>query len=204
MGLSFRLAIAMISLVMLTAIGVGTVIHRGMMASGLPQELDRMRAHAGLVADEFRNHIEIAREDVQAIAGMPAVVRLAALHAEAHPGEDIEPERQLRTELAGQFLAILQAKKNYLRLRLIGTTDGMEIVRVSRKTAGTAASITPQALLQSKAHRPYFSASFDLGDGESMFRRSTTFANTAQSKRRTFPRSGSPWRFARTTAFHWH
>ncbi|MCB1463296.1 MAG: PAS domain S-box protein [Nitratireductor sp.] len=156
----------MISLVMLTAIGVGTVIHRGMMASGLPQELDRMRAHAGLVADEFRNHIEIAREDVQAIAGMPAVVRLAALHAEAHPGEDIEPERQLRTELAGQFLAILQAKKNYLRLRLIGTTDGMEIVRVSRKTAGTAASITPQALLQSKAHRPYFSASFDLGDGE--------------------------------------
>ena len=173
MSLSFRLAVAMISLVVLTAFGVGAVIYQSMKTVGQPLALQQLQSHAGLMATRFASYVDDARRDVVALAMMPDVVDVAGHYdtpntadryvVSANAGGQAANHSQER--LIDQFAAIMRAKPNYLQLRLIASVDGREVVRVDRRKAGGRVSGVPDNLLQNKAHRPYFAGTLALATG---------------------------------------
>lgn len=67
--------------------------------------------------------------------------------------------------LAHIFTSFLDARPEYFQIRFVGARgDGMEIVRVDRLDEGIQR--TADFLLQSKAARPYFRRTLELGSGE--------------------------------------
>jgi hypothetical protein len=157
MGLSSRLTIAMVALVLLTATAIGALTYRNVMAIALPRGLDRIDTHARVVATVLEASIRAARADVIGFHAASAIETMAA-----HPGRSAIGA-EARTRLALRFVAELTAKPDYAQLRVIGIADsGRELVRVDRSGPGGAIRVVPDNELQRKSDRDYFKASIAL------------------------------------------
>src|ERR1700750_2505832 len=76
MTLATRLAIAMILLVAITVIAVGWLNYRSLEHALLPRVLDRIEAHARLMATELESHAAVARRDVASYRSIPGFAGL--------------------------------------------------------------------------------------------------------------------------------
>src|SRR5262245_32443414 len=61
MKLSSRLTLAMVGLVMVTAIAVGWTTYRNLEAVALPRALERVESHVRLLASDLAGHVRSAR-----------------------------------------------------------------------------------------------------------------------------------------------
>src|ERR1700742_2662874 len=134
MSLSTRLGAAMVLLVLLTVAVAGVLTYRGIEASVLPGELERVETHARAVSAELRGYARSSRADITAFRSAVALQGLIR----AHLAGGVDPqgnrtEAQWRDGLAERFMAELAAKPSYLQFRVIGLADGgREILRVDR------------------------------------------------------------------------
>jgi PAS domain S-box-containing protein len=168
MNLSTRLAGAMVLLVLLTVAAVGALTYRSIEASVLPGELDRVEAHARTVSAELRAYTRGARADIRAFGSAVALDGMIR----AHVAGGVDPqggrtEAQWREGLADRFMAELVAKPSYLQFRVIGVADGgREILRVDRSGAGGSVRRVPDAELQRRGMRDFFTQTTALPTGE--------------------------------------
>src|SRR5450631_1877737 len=122
MGLSTRLAIAMVSVVVVTTSVLSFITYRSVTEAGIPRALDRLATKAMLSSTSLETALNVARQDVLIIQGMIGVMQMGVARA-ADPFEPVT-DTPLREIIAARFLPVLSAKPEYARLRIIGVADG--------------------------------------------------------------------------------
>jgi PAS domain S-box-containing protein len=154
-GLSTRLALAMVSLVVVTTAVLSFITYRSVTEAGIPRALDRLATKAMLSATSLEAAVNVARQDVLIIQGMTGVVQMGAARA-ADPFVPVS-DTPLREIIAARFLPVLSAKSEYAQLRIIGVADGgRELVRVDRGGPGGTIRIVPDAELMRVGERDFF------------------------------------------------
>ena len=164
MTLTTRLAIAMILLVAVAVSAVGWLGYRSLEQALLPRILDRIEAHAKLVAGDLQSYVRGARADVSTFAANAAARGLVTAHFNGgtDPVDHIS-ETTWRARLATRLIADLEAKPSYAQFRLIGVEDGgREVLRVDRSGPNGTIRIVPDFELQRKGERPYFKDTLKL------------------------------------------
>jgi PAS domain S-box-containing protein len=165
MKLSTRLILAMVGLVVATAVAVGWLTYRNLETAILPRSLDRVESHVRLLAAELEIYARSARADV---VGFRAAAALAGIvRAHAHGGVDPvdgTSEATWRQRMAARFATELVSKPAYAQFRIMAMDDGgREVVRVDRKGEGGAIHIVPDPELTPKGDRNYFKDTVQLG-----------------------------------------
>src|SRR5436190_24140152 len=94
MKLSSRLTLAMVGLVVATAVAVGWITYRNLEAAVLPRAVERLESHVRLLAAELAIYVRGARAD---IAGFPSAVALNGI-VRARSAGGIEPPDGTKTE----------------------------------------------------------------------------------------------------------
>ena len=169
--LSSRLALAMVSLVVVSTAVLSFFTYHSVTQVAIPRALDRLATEAALTAAKLEAALNGARRDVLMIQSGAGVAQLAAASA-AVPG-DQPAEKQIRESIEARFAAILQAKPEYAELRIIGAADGgRELVRVDRRGPGGASRAVPDAELIRLGERDYFKRTIDPQGRMLTFRRS--------------------------------
>jgi PAS domain S-box-containing protein len=166
MKLSTRITIAMVALVLLTAIAVGGVTYRNLEAAILPRALARSRLDLRLMTTELASYVGGARQD---IAGFRAAVALGGI-VRAHLAGGVDPvdgttEAVWRQRTALRYAAELAAKPAYDQFRII-TADGKELVRVDRSGTDGTIRIVPDKELEPQGDRNYFQVALRTPAGE--------------------------------------
>jgi PAS domain S-box-containing protein len=168
MKLSTRLAIAMVSLVVLAATAIGVVTYRAVAAIALPRSLDRLNVDTRLLALD----LESSRRDARAfVRGFVAAEALQGM-VRARLAGCIDPvdgvtEAMWRAHTAQRYLAEIRERPDYLLIRFIGVDDGgRELVRVERFGPNSEIRIVPDAELAHRADRDYFRRTIGLPPGE--------------------------------------
>ncbi len=168
MRLSTRLMLAMVVLVLFTATTVAGLIYRNVEDVILPRALERRDLEVRLLALELEASVRGARADVagfRAAIGIDGIIR-ATLAGGTHP-LDGTTVVQWRDRLAARFVAELAAKPAYAQFRIIGAADGgREILRVDRSGPAGAVRVVPDAELQRKGDRGYFTRAIRRPQGE--------------------------------------
>ena len=168
MTLTTRLAIAMILLVAIAVSAVGWLGYRDLEQDLLQRILDRTETHSRLVAFDLESHVRSARGDIagfRAAAALNGLLR-ARLAGGADPVDGLS-ERTWHDRLAARLVAELQAKPQYAQFRIIAVTDGgRELIRVDRSGPNGEVRLVPDAELQQKGDRPYFTETIALPAGE--------------------------------------
>ena len=168
MRLSTRLTVAMVALVLLATSGVGVLTYRNIARFALPRALDRVDAHAQLLANDLEASVRSAHADVVGFRAAVAAIDIMT----AHLGRSTDPaaaaaEAELRKRLGQRFAAELASKPNYYEFRYVGVdNDGRELVRVDRSGPGGAVRIVPSGELQNKNDRDAFQQTIALPPGE--------------------------------------
>src|SRR5262245_36572588 len=130
MKLSSRLTLAMVGLVVVTAVAVGWVTYRNLEAVVLPRALERVENRVRLLASQLAGYVRSARADIpgfQSAVALQGIVR-ARLAGGIDP-IDGTSEQAWRRRMAARYAAELAAKPAYLQFRII-EGGGREIVRV--------------------------------------------------------------------------
>lgn len=168
MRLSSQLIAASVGLVSLTAVAVGFFVQNSLEQQLVPAELVRIETDAQIFAERLAANVDAARADVLALRGAEVVDSM--MRASENGGSDPRtglPMSRLRTVLSSLFAAQIEAKQQYVQLRLIGLADGgRELIRVDRGADGTGARIVPDGELQKKGDRTYFRDTIGLAPGE--------------------------------------
>src|SRR5260370_30777856 len=166
-SLSTSLAIAMILLVAIAVIAVGWLNYRSLEQALLPRVLDRIEAHARLIATELESHAAGARRDVASYRYIPGFAGL--IRARMSGGADLAdgvPASVWRQRIAMHFSAELEAKPAYAMIRLIGVDDNQrEIVRADRSGHDGWVRAVPDAEFQERVHPTYFHETVGLPPG---------------------------------------
>jgi PAS domain S-box-containing protein len=169
MKLSTRLFLVMVGLVAATAIAVGWLSYRNVEAAVLPRAIERVESHVRLLAAELEIYARSARAD---IAGFRTAVALNGI-VRAHVAGGTDPvdgattEKTWRDRMAARYAAELASKPAYSQFRIIGVDDGgRELVRVDRMGKDGAIRIVPDAELQKKGDRGYFTATLAVQPDE--------------------------------------
>jgi PAS domain S-box-containing protein len=168
MTLTTRLAIAMILLVVIAVTAVGWLSYRSLEQGFLPRVLDRIETHSRLVAADLQSHVRGARADVASFRASAAAhgMVLARLNGGIDPVDHVS-EATWRERLLTRLVAELRAKPAYSKFCLIGVEDGQrEIVRVDRSGPNGEVRVVPDAELQRKGDRPFFSDALKLRPDE--------------------------------------
>jgi PAS domain S-box-containing protein len=153
--LSTRLALAMVSLVVVTTAVLSLITYRSVTEAGIPRALDRLATKAMLNATKLETALNVARQDIVVIQGSTGVIQMGVERA-ANPFEQLS-DTPLRNSIAARFLAVLVAKPEYAQLRIIGVADGgRELLRVDRRGPGGVPRIVPEAELIQTGERDYF------------------------------------------------
>ena len=168
MRLSTRLTVAMVALVLLATSAVGVLSYRNIATFALPRALDRVNAHAQLLAGELAASVRGARADVIGFRSDNAVIDLMTAHLRRGTDPTAEAtEAEWRRRLGQRFAAELASKPNYHEFRYIGADDdGRELVRVDRSNPDGAPRIGPDGELQHKGDRDAFKKAIQLPSGE--------------------------------------
>jgi CheY-like chemotaxis protein len=168
MRLSTRLTAAMLALVLVTAMVVGSLTYRNVAELALPRALDRADTRARLLAIELEASVRGARADVLGFRASNAVIDIMT----ARLASGIDPtagatEAEWRRRLALRFEAEMAVKPNYHEFRIVGLDDGgREIVRVDRSGPNGAVRTVPHAELQRKGDRESLKEAVSLRAGE--------------------------------------
>jgi PAS domain S-box-containing protein len=163
--LSTRLALAMVSLVVVTTAVLSLITYRSVTEAGIPRALDRLATKAMLSATKLETALNVARQDVSVIQGMTGVVQLGVMRA-ANPFEQV-PDALLREGIAARFLGALSAKPEYSQFRIIGVADGgRELVRVDRRGPGGTPRIVPETELIQAGEHDYFKNAVGLSKSD--------------------------------------
>jgi PAS domain S-box-containing protein len=153
--LSTRLALAMVSLVVVTTTVLSLITYHYVTEAGVPRALDRLATKAMLCATKLETALNTARQDIMITQGLSGVVQMGVSRA-TNPFEQVADE-PLREAIAARFLPVLAAKPDYAQLRIIGVADGgRELLRVDRRGPGGAPRIVPEAELIRTGERDYF------------------------------------------------
>jgi PAS domain S-box-containing protein len=157
-GLTTRLAVAMIALVLLTATAVGLLSYRGLEEAVLPRALERTETHTRLLASGLESYARGAGGDVLAFRSATALEGMVRSHlAGGVDPVDGTTEETWRERMATRYAAELASKPAYSQFRIIGIENsGREIVRVDRSGPDNAVRIVPDSELQSQGNRGYF------------------------------------------------
>ncbi len=158
MKLSTRMTIAMVALVLLTAVAVGGLSYRNLAAVMLPRAQARSQLDLRLLTTELASYVAGARQD---IVGFRNAVALRGI-VRAQLAGGIDPmdgttEAVWRRRMASRYAAELAAKPAYDQFRIIAV-NGKELVRVDRSRTDGAVRIVPDDELQQKGDRDYFHA----------------------------------------------
>lgn len=118
--------------------------------------------HRDIVGHEnsLTQHISSIKEDVVVLSKLNSLQQLLQLNQ--HKSLAQESGRQA---VINDFTAIMEAKPTYLHIRYIDAT-GQEIVRVDRKTRGSAVYTIPKSELQNKLQRDFVQNTFKLPAGK--------------------------------------
>jgi PAS domain S-box-containing protein len=153
--LSTRLALAMVSLVVVTTGVLSFITYHSVTQAAVPRALDRLATKAMLCASNLESTLNVARQDVMVVQGSTGVIQMGVARA-ANPLEPVS-DIPLRESIAARLLAALVAKPEYSQLRIIGVADGgRELLRVDRRGRGGAPRIVPEAELVQTGERDYF------------------------------------------------
>jgi PAS domain S-box-containing protein len=163
--LSTRLAIAMVSLVLVTTVALGLITCQNITHVALPRSLDRLETRAQLNATLLEAAVHNARVDIVAFRTTAAVSDLG----KAYDKRLIDPAARdiaemWRKRFTVRFSAELSAKPQYAQIRVIALENGgMELIRVDRSGTGGAIRILPEAELAAQGERDYFKRTVGLG-----------------------------------------
>ena len=153
--LSTRLALAMVSLVVVTTGVLSFITYHSVTQAAVPRALDRLATKAVLCASKLESALNVARQDVMVVQGSTGVLQMGVARAK-NPLEPVS-DMPLREGIAARLLAALAAKPEYSQLRIIGVADGgRELLRVDRRGPGGAPRIVPDAELVQTGERDYF------------------------------------------------
>ena len=107
-GLSTRLALAMVSLVVVTTGVLSLVTYHYVTEAAVPRALDRLSTKALLTATKLEAALNVARQDVMVIQGSTGVMQMGVARS-TNPFVPV-PDMPLRESIAARFLAVLSAK----------------------------------------------------------------------------------------------
>src|SRR5882724_6586774 len=154
-SLSTRLALAMVSLVVVTTAVLSLFTYHFVTEAAIPRALDRLATKAMLCATKLETALNVARQDVMVVQGSTGVIQMGVARA-ANPSEPVS-DKPLRDSIAARFLAALVAKPDDAQLGIIGVADGgRELLRVDRRGPGGTPRIVPEAELVQAGERDYF------------------------------------------------
>src|SRR5260221_13401301 len=124
MTLSSRRILAMVGLVVATAIAVGWLTYRNLERAVLPRSVERVESHVRLLAAELEMYARSARAD---IAGFRSAVALNGI-VRARTAGGIDPldgttEAAWQQRMAARYRAELASKPAYSQFRIIGIDD---------------------------------------------------------------------------------
>jgi len=154
-SLSTRLALAMVSLVVVTTAVLSLFTYHFVTEAAIPRALDRLATKAMLCGTKLETALNVARQDVMVVQGSTGVIQMGVARA-ANPSEPVS-DKPLRDSIAARFLAALVAKPDYAQLGIIGVADGgRELLRVDRRGPGGTPRIVPEAELIQMGERDYF------------------------------------------------
>lgn len=140
MNLSGRLTVVMVSLVLLTATGIGFLSYRDVQAAILPAELNRLQANTLQRVAALHQYGAGARADILALSQAPALDAIRRSWQTGRDPADGTPLEVWKQRLAGLFAAEINAKPEYVEFRLI-RPDGRELIRVDRSGPGGGARV---------------------------------------------------------------
>ncbi|MGE3651775.1 MAG: PAS domain S-box protein, partial [Reyranellaceae bacterium] len=158
MSVSRQLGFWMVGLVLVTAAAVGLVSYLSIEDSLSAGEVEELRGDVRLVAARLEAAMDGARGDIATFADLPSVedlIRTADNPAEA---------ARARSRVTGYIAALLAAKPQYAKLRVIDVR-GREIVRVDRGGTGGSVRAVPPPDLRDTSGRDFMAAStMTMGD----------------------------------------
>ena len=161
MTLSSRLALAMVLLVVVTTAVLSSFTYYFVTEAAIPRALDRLATKAALGALGLEAALNGARQDALMIQGGVAASGLGA--TPAIDSATTQTDAGIRDAIAARFSAIMRAKPDYDRLRVIGASDdGRELVRVDRAGPGEATRVVPAAELARQGEQAYFKRTIAL------------------------------------------
>lgn len=153
--LSTRLAIAMVSLVVVTTAVLSFITYHSVTEVAVPRALDRLATKAMLIASNLETVASSVGQDAITFQSSSGVAQLGAVRS-AIPFMQ-EKDRDIRQDVAARLSRVLKAKLEYAQMRIIGVADGgRELVRVDRGGPGGSIRIVPDAELMQVGDREYF------------------------------------------------
>jgi methyl-accepting chemotaxis protein len=168
MNLAARLTVAMIALVLVTAVALGLLTYRNVAALALPLGLDRIDTQARVASLKLEASVRSARDDVGGFRASGAVVDImtARLSAGLNPAIGAA-EAERRRRMALRLAAELAAKPNDYEIRFLGVGDGgRELVRADHSGPDGAIRVVPTDELQRFGDEEFFKNTIKLPDGE--------------------------------------
>jgi PAS domain S-box-containing protein len=155
--LSTRMTMAMVALVLFTAIAISWLSYRNVVPAVLPRVIERVQIHAHLLCSQLKSYVSGARDDIisfQSAVALRGMIR-AQLAGGVDPVDGVT-EARWRQRMASRFAAELAAKPAYESIRIINLEDARELVRADRYGPNGAIRIVPDDKLQSKIDRGFF------------------------------------------------
>jgi len=154
-GLAARAGVTAVLLLVVTSAAVGTLFYYGSRAALVETTLGKLNDQLREKRTRIELHVEQLRQDALMLADTAPVRGIVrAARAGGRDPLDGSTLDQWRARLADNFAAVLRAKPDYLKARVIGVADGArEIVTVQRGAAGP--EVVPDAALQRKGDRYY-------------------------------------------------
>lgn len=159
--LSTRLALAMVSLVLVTTAVLSLITYHSINDAVLPRALDRLVTKAMLIASNLETVLNNVGQDVSTFQNSNGVAQLGVART-AFPFVP-ESDREIRGSIASRLSRVLKAKSEYAQIRIIGVADGgRELVRIDRGGPGGAIRIVPDAELMQVGEQDYFKRAIGL------------------------------------------
>ncbi|WP_315761383.1 MULTISPECIES: PAS domain S-box protein [unclassified Bradyrhizobium] len=168
MALTTRLAVAMILLVAIAVFAVGWLGYRSLEQGLLPRALDRVEAHARLMATELESYVGGARNDLASYRADPSIATLirTMMAGGLDPREGLSAQ-SWRERVALRFFSELQAEPTYAMFRLVGLENNRrELIRVDRLGPNHSVRIVPEGELIERGDRPYINETLRLAPGQ--------------------------------------
>ncbi len=171
MSISTRFVLAIVSLVVLTAVASGLWGYVRVADTVLPVATRRLHEHTRMLANGMGDIARQVERDVFAVSHAASLDGL--LRASRSNGVDPQTglsEAALRDQFAQLFQGYLESQPNYLQFRLLrADVSGRELIRVDRPSPEEAIHRVPEEELQTKGDRDYFLQAMELAPGESYF-----------------------------------
>jgi PAS domain S-box-containing protein len=161
--LSTRLALAMVSLVVVTTAVLSFITYHSVTGVAIPRALDRLATHARLSATDLQAALNSSRQDMSMIQGGNGVAQLGAALASV----PFMPETTtgIRANIAARLLAMVAAKPDYAQLRIIGAADGgRELIRIDHGGPGGTVRIVPDIELMRVGDHDFFQRAIGQSD----------------------------------------